>query len=110
MAGNRSAWTRKGKPLCVVTLQHVCSSVSKRRCMGAEARTIPFGSRERSWGSRERLRFIVHPQYALSCTACTARPEGSTMFFRLASHSSAAAVEQATEGPPGTHSAAQACG
>jgi hypothetical protein len=50
------------------------------------------------------------PQYELSCTACTARPEGSTMFFRLASHSSAAAVEQATEGPPGTHSAAQACG
>jgi hypothetical protein len=48
--------------------------------------------------------------YAALCTACTDRPDGSTTFFSDGSHSSAAAVEQATDGPPGTHSAAQACG
>ncbi len=73
-----------------------------------KASPVAAATTQRSW---RRNGFVRLPRYsAFSCTDCTARPDGSTMFFKLGSHSSAAAVEHATDGPPGTHSAAHACG
>ncbi len=43
---------------------------------------------------------------ACSCTPATARPEGSAMAAKLASHAIAAGDEQAMDFPPGTVSAA----
>lgn len=100
--------------LCAKHAQRSAAADAQRRPRQANGSHVPSRN-----GNGKCLFFWEHPvrnaglggsQYALSCTACTARPDGSTMFFRLASHSSAAGVEQATDGPPGTHSAAQACG
>jgi len=47
---------------------------------------------------------------ACSCTPATARPDGSAIAAKLASHSKAAGVEQAIDLPPGTVSAAAGLG
>mmetsp|Transcript_4497 Transcript_4497/g.7584 ORF Transcript_4497/g.7584 Transcript_4497/m.7584 type:complete len:111 (-) Transcript_4497:1611-1943(-) len=57
-------------------------------------------------GSSTWLPLAAIAAYASSCTPATERPEGSSLPAQLASHSAAVAVEQATEGPPGTVSAA----
>ena len=51
-----------------------------------------------------------HYLYESTCTFFTALPDGSIMFLNDASHASASAVLQATEGTEGTHDAAESDG
>lgn len=50
------------------------------------------------------------PQYASLCTPFTARPEGSFIAWKAASHASASGVLHATDFPPRTVSAAEGRG
>lgn len=64
--------------------------------------------RFQSPGLHQLLAAAATASYARSCTA-TARPEGSSLPAQAASHSAAVAVLHATDGPPGTVSAAAGC-
>lgn len=57
-----------------------------------------------------RLTLPYYESYASSCTPFTARPLGSFMFLKAASHARASAVEHATLGTLGTLRAALSLG
>ena len=67
----------------------------------------PYNNHSTSVNISDSVRIYL---YESTCTFFTARPDGSILFLNDASHASASAVLQATEGTEGTHDAAESDG